>query len=386
MHTSKPIYLDYQATTPTDSRVLDAMLPFFSEDFANPHSSHFMSYKPAAAIEQAKAHIAELIGAFPEEIFFTSGATEANNQAIASVLLSNQSNKRKVLISSIEHKCVKEAAFFYANKLGFIVEEIPVDTAGRVDMGAYKKALTEDVLLVSIMAVNNEIGTVQDIKILAKLAHGVDALFHCDAAQASDSINIDVFDFEVDLLSLSAHKMYGPKGIGALFITSSLQPNLTAFIHGGGQQSGLRAGTLPTPLCVGFGEAAKISRSEFETNHNKLLDLRAKFFKKLKELNINFVINGAPHDRHPGNINIQLPSYDAESLLNSLQPYVCAATGSACNSGFISSSYVLSAIGLSAKEAASSIRFSLGRTTTHKQINLALNYLSQHLKIAQKLE
>lgn len=379
MHISNSIYLDYQATTPTDPRVLSAMLPYFSESYANPHSSHAMGYIPASAIENAKANIAELIGAFPEEIFFTSGATEANNQAIATVLLNNISNKNKILIGSTEHKCVKEAAYFYAQKLGFIVEEIPVDKFGIIDQNGYNAALTEDVLLVSIMAVNNEIGVIQDIKALAQAAHKVGALFHCDAAQALDSTPIDVFDLGVDFLSLSGHKIYGPKGIGALFIASHIQPSITALIHGGGQQNGLRAGTLPTPLCVGLGEAARITLTEFDKNQSKLLKLKTSFLKELNANNINYVINGDPIQRHPGNLNLQFPGHDAESLLTSLQPIVCASTGSACNSGFITPSYVLKAIGLTDKEAKASIRFSFGRCTTKEEIQRAVQHLRDKL-------
>lgn len=379
MHNSTSIYLDYQATTPTDPRVLQAMLPYFSDIYANPHSSHAMSYEPISAIKHAQTHLAQLIGAFPEEIFFTSGATEANNQTIATVLFANYSKKNKILISSIEHKCVKEAAYFYAHKLGFIVEEIPVDKFGFIDQEKYNAALTEDVLLVSIMAVNNEIGVIQDVKALAQAAHRVGALFHCDAAQALDSMRIDVFDLEVDFLSFSGHKIYGPKGIGVLFIASHLHQKLTPLIHGGGQQSGLRAGTLPTPLCVGMGEAAKITALEFNKNHEKLLKLKSMFLNELNINNINYVINGDINQRHPGNLNLQFPGYNAESLLNSLQPYLCASTGSACNSGFISSSYVLRAIGLTDEEAQASIRFSFGRPTTKKQIQQAVKLLKQQL-------
>lgn len=372
------IYLDYQASTPTDARVLEAMLPYFTDSFGNPHSSnHILGWKSSDSIESARFEVASLVGALPEEIVFTSGATEANNQAVFSVIVSNQTDRKTVLVSTVEHKCVKEAAYFFAAQHGHRVQEIPVLESGHIDQAAYREMLTDDVLLVSIMAVNNEIGTIQDITWLAKQAQDVGALFHCDAAQAPEAIDLDVMELGVDLLSLSAHKIYGPKGVGALFIDSSLQQNFPPFVHGGGQQNGLRSGTLPTPLCVGFGVAASIEKNESVENRKKLKNLSSRFLETFRSSGVKFSINGDPIMRHPGNLNLEFPGVDAESLINVLQPFLCASTGSACNSGIMQSSYVLHSIGLSSEQAASSLRISVGRFSDEGQVDEAAKMIAK---------
>lgn len=377
MRVSESIYLDYQASTPTDARVLEAMLPYFTDSFGNPHSSnHILGWRSADSVESARYEVASLVGALPEEIVFTSGATEANNQAIFGVLAANQTDRKTILVSAIEHKCVKEAAYFFASQYGHRVKEVPVLESGQIDRVAYSAMLTDDVLLVSIMAVNNEIGTIQDIAWLAEKAQHVGAVFHCDAAQAPEAIDLDVVELGIDLLSLSAHKIYGPKGVGALFIDSSLQNNFPPLVHGGGQQNGLRSGTLPTPLCVGFGVAASIIRKEGKQNRQKLNKLSSGLLENLRKANIGFSINGDPIARHPGNLNIQFPHIDAESLINTLQPSICASTGSACNSGMIQSSYVLRSIGLSEERASSSIRMSVGRFSDEEQIAEAVDKIA----------
>ena len=369
MRVSGSIYLDYQSSTPTDARVLEAMLPYFTDSFGNPHSSnHILGWRSADSVESSRYEVASLIGALPEEIVFTSGATESNNQAIFGVLAANQTDRNTILVSAIEHKCVKEAAYFFARQYGNRVKEVPVLDSGQIDRAAFSAMLTDDVLLVSVMPVNNEIGTVQDIAWLADQAQRVGAIFHCDAAQAPEAIDLDVVDLGIDLLSLSAHKIYGPKGVGALFIDSSLQNNFPPLVHGGGQQNGLRSGTLPTPLCVGFGVAASIIRKEGQQNRQKLKKLSSGLLGNLRKANISFSINGDTIARHPGNLNIQFPNIDAESLLNMLQPSICASTGSACNSGIIQSSYVLRSIGLSEELASSSVRLSVGRFSDEEQI------------------
>lgn len=382
MRIGESIYMDYQASTPVDPRVADVMMPYLTETFANPHASQYsLGQKAYNACISAQTVIAESIGAMPSEIIFTSGATEANNQAVASVMLGYKGKRNKVLISAIEHKCVKEAAAFYGKHLGYHIEEIPVLSTGEVDPIAYNHMLTEEVLLVSVMAVNNEIGTVQHVVMLAEQAHEVGAFFHCDAAQAADAVDIDVMAWGVDLLSLSAHKMYGPKGIGALFVDASMHQDLPALIHGGGQQEGLRSGTLPTPLCVGFGKAVSLWVVEKEQRREHSRQMSAFFLQALDNNNISYRLNGAKSSRHFGNLNIELIDIDAESLLMLLQPYVCASTGSACNSGFIASSYVLNAIGLSARQAASSIRFSFGQFTDERQIEEVAVRIKQAIKL-----
>lgn len=374
------IYLDYQATTPLEPEVRQAMAIYSDDLFANPHSAHFLGRQSAQAVEMARSTVESCIGASAEEIIFTSGATESNNQAIASVLFANTTKRNKILISSIEHKCIKNAAYFFAHKLGYQVSEIPVDSTGLVDIDAYQSMLNEQVLFVSIMAVNNEIGIIQPIQKLAELAHDVGAIFHCDAAQAPEAIDIDVKQWNVDMLSLSAHKVYGPKGIGALYIKNSLQASLPPFIHGGGQQFGQRSGTLPTGLSVGFAKAMELSREGAEHNRTWLTSMKQRFLEGLRDKHIDFTINGTTDNAHPGCLNIRFANVDATNLLAAMQPEICASTGSACNSEYPQASHVLSAIGLTEAEATSSLRFSFGRYTDTAQIDHAIEIINRNLK------
>ena len=373
------IYLDYQATTPLEPEVREAMAIYSEDLFANPHSAHFLGRQSAQATEMARSTVESCIGASAEEIIFTSGATESNNQAIASVLFANTTKRNKILISSIEHKCIKNAAYFFAHKLGYQVSEIPVDSTGLVDIDAYQSMLNEQVLFVSIMAVNNEIGVIQPVQKLAELAHEVGAIFHCDAAQAPEAIDIDVKQWNVDMLSLSAHKVYGPKGIGALYIKTSLQASLPPFIHGGGQQFGQRSGTVPTGLSVGFAKAMELCREGAERNRTWLSSMRQRFLEGLRDKDIDFTINGTTDNTHPGCLNIRFANVDATNLLAAMQPEICASTGSACNSEFPQASHVLTAIGLSEAQATSSLRFSFGRYTDAAQIDRAVETIYQQL-------
>ena len=374
------IYLDYQATTPLEPEVREAMAIYSDDLFANPHSAHFLGRQSAEAAEMARSTVESCINASAEEIIFTSGATESNNQAIASVLFANTTKRNKILISSIEHKCIKNAAYFFAHKLGYQVSEIPVDSTGLVDIDAYQSMLNDQVLFVSMMAVNNEIGVIQPIQKLAELAHNVGAIFHCDAAQAPEAIDIDVKQWNVDMLSLSAHKVYGPKGIGALYIKNSLQASLPPFIHGGGQQFGLRSGTLPTGLSVGFAKAMELSRERAEHNRIWLSSMKQRFLEGLRDQEIDFSINGTMDNSHPGCLNIRFANVDATNLLAAMQPEICASTGSACNSEYPQASHVLSAIGLTEAEATSSLRFSFGRYTDTEQIDRAIEIINSNLK------
>ena len=374
------IYLDYQATTPLEPEVRQAMAIYSDDLFANPHSAHFLGRQSARAAEMARSTVESCIGASAEEIIFTSGATESNNQAIASVLFANTTKRNKILISSIEHKCIKNAAYFFGHKLGYQVSEIPVDSTGLLDIDAYQSMLNDQVLFVSIMAVNNEIGVIQPVQKLAELAHNVGAIFHCDAAQAPEAIDIDVKQWNVDLLSLSAHKVYGPKGIGALYIKNSLQASLPPFIHGGGQQFGQRSGTLPTGLSVGFAKAMELSREGAEHNRTWLTSMKQRFLEGLRDKDIDFTINGTTDNTHPGCLNIRFADVDATNLLAAMQPEICASTGSACNSEYPQASHVLSAIGLTEAEATSSLRFSFGRYTDTAQIDHAIEIINRNLK------
>jgi cysteine desulfurase len=366
------IYLDYQATTPADPRVVEAMKPYWSGVYGNPHSAdHAFGWQADAAVEAARTEIARLIGADSDEIVFTSGATEANNLAILGIARAAPPPRRRIVISAIEHKCVLAAARA-ATEEGGEVTIVPVGSDGIIDVEAISAAIDERVSLVSVMTVNNEIGTIQPIEEIGELCQSRGIVFHTDAAQALSFLKINVNKFNVDLMSLSAHKVYGPKGIGALYVRRDSRIRPKPIIHGGGQEHGLRSGTLPTPLCVGFGEACRIISMEGGSMDTNLSDLRDYFLRGLLEIVPGIRVNGTMSARHPGNINVVLPGLEAEVVLNSLQPHVAASTGSACTSGQPEPSHVLRAIGLSNSEAEGSIRFSLGRFTTSSQLDVAL--------------
>lgn len=368
----KPIYFDYQATTPIDPRVFEAMKPYYLEHFANPHSTeHAMGQTAAAAVKVARQQVAKLINALPEEVIFTSGATESNNHVIASTLIANKTAKRTILISDIEHKSVSEPAYFYADLLGYQVKTIPVDPTGRIELEAYKELLDDSVLLVSIMTVNNEIGTLQDIKLLSKLAHESGALFHTDAAQATTNQFIDVEDWDVDFMSISAHKMYGPKGIGALFIHTALISDFPPLLHGGGQQDGLRSGTLPVPLCVGFGEASRIIKIEIQNDINSYNNKRNILIAMLTEKNIDFNIKGNHEHNHPGCTYLSIPGLDLNALLNSTSPIISISTKSACSSEKKGAT----------QKGESAIRVAFGKSTSNEEIDILVNTIHSYIAL-----
>jgi cysteine desulfurase len=369
------VYLDYQATTPADPRVVEAMQPYWSTIYGNPHSAdHAFGWKADEAVEAARAEIAGLIGAEPDEIIFTSGATEANNLVILGIARAAPPTRRRIVISAIEHKCVIAAARAAARE-GYTVTIVPVGSDGIIDVGAISTTLDNQVAIVSVMTVNNEIGTIQPIEQIGELCRSRGIVFHTDAAQALGFLKIDVDKFNVDLMSLSAHKIYGPKGIGALYVRRDSMIRPMPIIHGGGQEFGLRSGTLPTPLCVGFGEACRIINVEGGSMIAPLAGMRDYFLKGLLETIQGLKINGSMVARHPGNINVQFPGLEAGIILNGLQPHVAASSGSACTSGQPEPSHVLHAIGLSNSEAESSVRFSLGRFTMIDEINLAISLI-----------
>lgn len=371
-----PIYLDNQATTPVDKRVLEALVPHLSIQYGNPHSNdHWFGWQSKKAVDTARKCVAEFINSDPDEVIFTSGATESNNIALLGTLdfLSN-SGKKRIIVSSFEHKCVLEAAKA-AKKRGFKVTFLSPNADGFVTPAALQEAIDDRVGFVSVMTVNNEIGTVQPVAELAAIAHSVGALFHTDAAQAGVFLEIDVAKIGADLLSLSGHKIYGPKGIGALFIKREVQEAVTPLIHGGGQESGFRSGTLPTMLCVGLGKACEIAASERQQNSERLEKLSLLFWNYLKAEYPDAVLNGSVTQRHPGNLNVAFPGIDAHSLLQALQPNIAASTGSACTTGTPEPSHVLRAIGLSDDLAEASVRFSFGLQNTEEEIKRAVNYL-----------
>lgn len=378
------IYLDHQATTPVDSEVLEAMMPYFGASFGNPHSAeHAIGWRAAGAVERAAAQIATLIGADSDEIIFTSGATEANNAALFGVAKRAANRQRsRILLGATEHKCVLEIGRIMERDLGYQVSHIPVDSAGRLDQEWLDSKLGDDVLLVSIMAVNNEIGTIQDISAIARKTSQYGCILHCDAAQAPCATDVSRLARHVDMMSLSGHKFYGPMGIGALFVSRDLQPNIEPFVYGGGQQNGLRSGTLPTSLCVGLGHAstqvtgekAKVEREALAKRRNRMLD-------QLLKIPYEIALNG-PTDlalRHPGNINIRIDGIVAEDFLGRVQPMLAASTGSACTSGIPEPSHVLRAIGLSDRSASASLRLSLGRNTTDGDVDDAVGIIHEAL-------
>ncbi len=375
MRPNRPIYLDNQATTPCDPRVLALMLPWFTERFGNPHSAeHQMGRDAEAAVEVARAEVAALIGAEPREIVLTSGATEANNIAIKGAARHARrmgDPRRRVVTVTTEHKCVLESVADTAED-GFEPVVLPVGPDGRLDPDVLRQALVEPTLLVSVMAVNNETGVVQDIAALAALARGAGALFHTDAAQAVGKVPVDVHG--IDLLSLSGHKLYGPKGVGALFVRRRPRVRLAPLFSGGGQERGLRSGTLPTPLLVGLGEACRLARLEMDAEAARLAVLRDRLLAGLRRRMPELQVNGSMRHRIPGNLNITFPVAALE-LMRAV-PELCVSTGSACSSAEVEPSYVLRALGLTDAAAARTLRLGLGRFTSAADVDYAAEALS----------
>lgn len=367
------IYADYQASTPVDPRVLARMSPFWGESFGNPHSSdHVVGWHADSAIREAAGAIATMIGSDENEIIFTSGATEANNLALLGLARHTANTRRRILVSTIEHKCVLGAARELSMNEGFTVETISVDCEGFLDLDELEERLDDSVLLVSVMAVNNEVGTIEDIPSISKLARTCGALFHCDAAQAPCAMNMENLATYADLISLSGHKMYGPQGIGALFICRDIHDRIEPLFYGGGQQDGLRSGTVPLPLCVGMAAASEIIVAEGSEARNRIARQREMFIALLQEAGLTFDVNGPSTDcRHPGNANIRFDGFDARDVIASLQPKLAASTGAACSSGIPEPSHVLRALGLTAEQSEASIRFSFGRFTTDDEIEKA---------------
>jgi cysteine desulfurase len=366
MRIGNTIYLDHHATTVVDSQVLAKMLPYFMESFGNPHSvDHAFGWSSARAVEDAASKVAALIGSDADEVIFTSGATEANNLALFG-LTGRSSDRKAILLSATDHKS-SLAVGRVLEKRGFKVTIIRVGEDGLIDIEHLRTNLTERVLAVSINLVNSEIGTIQNLPEISTMVREHGAYLHCDAAQAPCAMDLRGVAQLTDLLSLSAHKMYGPKGVGALYIRRSLQDAIEPIVYGGGQQRNLRSGTLPTPLCVGFGAAAELligAHGEREI----VRDLRETFLSELYRLPWPIALNGTARSRHPGNLNVQFAGFSAEDLIASLQPHLAASTGSACTTGTPEPSHVLRAIGLSYEKVVASMRFCVGRYTTEADI------------------
>jgi cysteine desulfurase len=377
-----PIYLDNQSSTPLDPRVLEAMLPYFTEHFGNPHSeSHIYGHNAMAAIESARGEVARLIDADPREIVFTSGATEANNLALKGAAHFARAHppaagrpRDHLIVLTTEHKCVLESAAALQRE-GFAVTYLPVEPNGLVSLDRLAAAITERTLLVSVMAAHNEIGVIQPLAEIGALcrAHGV--LFHTDAAQAFGKIPLDVEAMRIDLMSISGHKIYGPKGIGALYIRRRPRVRLLPLIDGGGQERGLRSGTLPAPLCVGLGRAAALAGAEMGEEAQRLRLLRDRLYTNLNRRVLDLQLNGDLEHRLPGSLNMSFPGATASALIEAC-PSVAMSTGSACTSASVEPSYVLRALGLSDDRANASIRLGLGRFNTAAEVDFAVDAIA----------
>jgi cysteine desulfurase len=377
-----PVYLDNQSTTPLDSRVLDAMLPYFTEQFGNPHSeSHVYGKNAAAAVEAARADVARLIGADPREIVFTSGATEANNLALKGAAHFARSHPQtgrqprdRIVTLATEHKCVLESAAALECE-GFAILSVPVEPNGLVSPARLADALDERTLIVSVMAAHNEIGVIQPLAEIGALCRARGVLFHTDAAQAFGKIALDVEAMKIDLMSISGHKIYGPKGIGALYIRRRPRVRLLPLIDGGGQERGLRSGTLPTPLCIGLGRAAALAAEEMAAEAKRLRGMRDRLQASLLRRVPGLRVNGDLAHRLPGNLNLSFPGLTAPELIAAC-PMVAMSTGSACTSASVEPSYVLRALGLPDALANGSIRLGLGRFTTDEEVDFAADTLA----------
>ncbi len=377
-----PVYLDNQATTRVDPRVLEAMLPFFTEHFGNPHStSHSYGHIAAAAVEEARDEIAALIHADPREIVFTSGATEANNLAIKGAAhfsraysQAGRSIRNHIVTLTTEHKCVLESCA-QLEREGFAVTYVPVEPSGLVALDKLEAALTEHTLLVSVLAAHNEIGVIQPLAEIGALCRARGVLFHTDAAQAAGKISLDVEAMHIDLMSVSGHKLYGPKGIGVLYVRRRPRVRLLPLIDGGGQERGLRSGTLPTPLCVGLGRAAAIAAQEMPDEALRLRQLRDRLHQGLSRRVSGLTLNGDAERRLAGNLNLSFPGIEAPSLIEAC-PAIAISTGSACTSAKIEPSYVLRALGLPDPVANSAIRIGIGRFNTAAEVDFAVDALA----------
>ena len=360
------IYLDYAATTPVHPEVVNAMLPYFSEVFGNPSSLHACGQEAKGAMEEARAKIASTIGAQDGEIVFTSGGTEADNYALKGVAYANESKGNHIITSSIEHHAVLETARFLERK-GFKVTYLSVDRYGMVDPDEVKKSITEKTILISVMHANNEIGTIQPIAEIGKIAREAGVYFHTDAVQTVGHLPVDVDELEVDLLSISAHKLYGPKGIGALYIRKGTR--LVSFIHGGEQERQRRASTENVPGIVGLGIAIELACQEMGEEAERLIYLRDKLIKELLEQIKHARLNGHPQERLPNNANITIDFAEGEAMcLNLDLEGICVSTGSACSSSSLEPSHVFLAMGLPQEQAHSSLRFTMGKWTTEEDV------------------
>ena len=380
-----PVYLDYAATTPVDPAVAAEMAKYLTIDgvFGNPASkSHRYGWEAAEAVDIARNNIASLINADSREIIFTSGASESDNLALKGTALANQGKKKHIIVNALEHKAILDTAGFLERQ-GFEVTRLNPGPSGVFSPEDVEKAIRPDTFLVSIMHVNNEIGTVQDLKALAAVCHSHGVLFHSDAAQSAGKERIDVRDMDIDLMSLSSHKVYGPKGIGAIFIRRMPKVDLVPLIHGGGHERGYRSGTLATHQIVGMGEAFRLAKENFDTEIPRLRALRDRLWTGIQKVG-GVRVNGSMDHRVATNLNVSFEGVDGDMLMVSLRN-LAVSTGSACTSASVEPSYVLRAIGVSRELAHASIRFSLGRFTTEEEIDYAVGVIQKEVPELRKM-
>ncbi len=370
-----PIYLDYQSTTPMDPRVVEVMIDCMKNDYGNPHSrTHSLGWKAEEMVEIARKNVADLIGADSKEIFFTSGATESNNIAIKGVAhFYGATGKNHVVTIATEHKCVINSVRDLEQE-GFSVTFLQVQQNGLVDLKQLEAAITDKTCLVSIMAVNNEIGVIQPLAEIGALCRKKGAFFHTDAAQAFGKIPLDVNAMNIDLMSISGHKIYGPKGIGAIYLRRKPRVRIKPIFSGGGQERGIRAGTLPTPLVVGLGKASEIAKNEMQKDHDHIKKLSDKLFDGVTKLT-HVYLNGDLEQRYVGNLNFSFAGIEGESMIMAIKD-LAVSSGSACTSSSLEPSYVLHALGVSDELAHTSIRFGIGRFTTEEEVDYAINLIA----------
>lgn len=374
-------YMDFQATSPMDPRVLDVMLPWLSQNYGNPHSkTHMFGWDAEKAVEEARGQVASLVKADSREIIFTSGATESNNAAIKGVMRFYKDTKDHIITLVTEHKCVLDSCR-QLEREGFNVTYLPVQSNGLVDMQLLRDSITDKTTMVSVMFVNNEIGVIHDLKAIGDLCREKGCFFHTDVAQGIGKIPIDVNAMNIDLMSISGHKFYGPKGIGALYVRRRPRVRLSPIINGGGQERGLRSGTLPSPLIVGLGKAAELCREEMEVDFEHVKALSKRLYDGITSQVSDVVLNGDLERRYPGNVNLSFAYVEGESLLMGMKD-LAVSSGSACTSASLEPSYVLRALGVSEDMAHTSIRFGIGRFTTEKEIDFAV---SQTVSQVEKL-
>jgi len=375
-----PIYLDYHATCPVDPEVLKEMLPYFTQIFGNAASrNHEFGWTAEAAVEKARGQVAHLVGATDKEIIFTSGATESNNLALTGVAEMYQSKGKHIITTPIEHKAILDTCHAL-EKRGFEITLLPVDQYGRVSAESVRQAIRPDTILVSVMTANNEIGTVNPIAEIGKVCKEKGVLFHTDAVQGAGKISLNVEQMGVDLLSLTAHKIYGPKGIGALYVRrKNPRVRLSPLIHGGGHERGMRSGTLNVPGIVGFGKAAELAERNLSSEGERVRRLRDRLWDAIREQLDEVYLNGHPTERLPNNLNVSFAFVEGESLMMGMKE-LAVSSGSACTSSSLEPSYVLKAIGVGEDLAHTSIRFGLGRFTTEEEIDFAIEKVVSTVK------